>query len=187
MNPSYEPTALIAVDVQGDFLPGGSLAVRNGDEVIAALVGLAQSVDVVVATRDYHPAAHCSFVAQGGPWPPHCVIGTAGALITPAIDAVAELIVSKGMDPDVEAYSGFDGTGLADILRGLSIVNVRIGGLATDYCVRATALAAQREGFNTTVVTDAIRAVDVNPGDGDRALDEMRRAGVSVETAAAVV
>jgi nicotinamidase/pyrazinamidase len=186
MNTSSEPTALIAVDVQGDFLPGGSLAVRNGGEVIAPLVALARSVDVVVATRDFHPAAHCSFVAQGGPWPPHCVIGTTGALITPGVDAIAQLVVSKGMDPNVEAYSGFDGTGLADILRGLDVVNVLIGGLATDYCVRATALAAQREGFITTVVADAIRAVAVNPGDGERALEEMRQVGVSITTAAAV-
>jgi nicotinamidase/pyrazinamidase len=183
---SSEPTALIAVDVQRDFLPGGSLAVRDGDAVIASLVGLAASADVVVATRDFHPAAHCSFVARGGPWPPHCVIGSAGALLTPAIDAIAQVIVSKGMDPNVEAYSGFDGTGLAGILHGLDIVNVVIGGLATDYCVRATALAAQREGFMTTVIADAIRAVDVKPGDGERALEEMRQAGVAITTAGAV-
>jgi nicotinamidase-related amidase len=186
MNTSSEPTAMIAVDVQDDFLPGGALAVRDGDEVIAPLVALARTADLVVATRDFHPAAHCSFAAQGGPWPPHCVIGTAGALITPAIDAIAELIVSKGMDPNVEAYSGFDGTGLACILHGLGIVSVLIGGLATDYCVRATALAAQRAGFVTTVVTDAIRPVDVKPGDGERALEAMREAGVTFTTAAAL-
>jgi nicotinamidase-related amidase len=186
MSMSSEPTALIAVDVQGDFLPGGALAVRNGNEVIAPLVELAKSADVVVATRDFHPAGHCSFVAQGGPWPQHCVIGTTGALITPAIDAIAQLIVSKGMDANVEAYSGFDGTGLADILRGLEIGSVVIGGLATDYCVRATALAALREGFMTTVIADAILAVDVNPGDGERALEEMRQAGAVVKNAGAL-
>jgi nicotinamidase/pyrazinamidase len=107
-------------------------------------------------------------------------------LLTPAIDAIAQLIVSKGMDPNVEAYSGFDGTWLADILHTLDIVNVVIGGLATDYCVRATALAAQREGFMTTVIADAIRAVDVKPGDGERALEEMRQAGVAITRADAV-
>jgi nicotinamidase/pyrazinamidase len=186
MNTSSEPTALIVVDVQGDFLPGGSLAVRNGDEVIAPLLELSRAVDVVVATRDFHPVTHCSFVDRGGPWPPHCVIGTTGALITPAIDAIAQLIVSKGMDPNVEAYSGFDGTGLADILHGLDIIKVVIGGLATDYCVRATALAAQREGFMTTVIADAIRAVDVKPGDGERAIEEMRHAGVAIKAAEAL-
>lgn len=173
-------TALIAVDVQRDFLPGGSLAVPDGDQVIAPLARLAPHAGVVIATRDFHPAAHCSFAAQGGVWPPHCVIGTAGAEIAPEIDAVAELVVSKGMHPDAEAYSGFDGTGLAEILRVRGVERVIIGGLATDYCVRATALAALAAGFATTVVADAIRAVDATPGDGERALAEMRTAGVDV-------
>jgi nicotinamidase/pyrazinamidase len=177
-------TALIAVDVQRDFLPGGSLAVQDGDQVIAALVGLAGTASVVIATRDFHPPDHCSFIAQGGPWPPHCVIGSSGAAIATEIDAVAHVIVSKGTARDVDAYSGFDGTGLGGILRSYGVDRVTIGGLATDYCVRATAMAALHEGFATTVVLDAVRAVDVNAGDGDRALDELRRAGITLQSMA---
>jgi nicotinamidase-related amidase len=173
-------TALIAVDVQRDFLPGGSLGVAGGTSVVGPLLSLAAHADVVVATRDFHPADHCSFVARGGPWPAHCVIATEGARIHPDVDAIADLVVSKGSDPDVEAYSGFDGTGLAGILRSLDVTKLLIGGLATDYCVRATALAAIGEGFHTTVVLDAVRPVDAVAGDGDRALQEMRAAGVTL-------
>ncbi len=173
-------TALIAVDVQRDFLPGGSLGVAGGTSVVGPVLSLAAHADVVVATRDFHPADHCSFTARGGPWPPHCVIGTDGARIHPDVDAIADLVVSKGTDPDVEAYSGFDGTGLVAILRALDVTKLLIGGLATDYCVRATALAATREGFHTTVVVDALRPVDAAAGDGDRALEEMRAAGVAL-------
>lgn len=177
-------TALIAVDVQRDFLPGGALDVPGGDEVTAPLAELAADADVVVATRDFHPADHISFVARGGPWPPHCVIGSKGAELAAEVDRIASFIISKGMDPDREAYSGFDGTGLAHILRALRIDTVVIGGLATDYCIKATAVAAREAGFNTTVVTDAVRAVDVAPGDGPRALDAMRAAGVSLRSTA---
>ena len=175
-----EETALIAVDVQGDFLPGGSLAVRDGDEVVAPLVDLARSAGLVVASRDFHPANHCSFSAQGGPWPAHCVIGTPGAAIHPDIDAVAQLVVSKGMDASVEQYSAFESTGLAELLGARGIRRLLIGGLATDYCVRATALAGRGHGFAVEVVRDAIRAVNVEPGDGERALEEMRAAGAAI-------
>ena len=173
-------TALIAVDVQRDFLPGGSLGVRDGEAVVPPLLRLAVDADLVVATRDFHPADHMSFVARGGPWPAHCVAGTSGASLHPDIDRIAQLVVSKGMSPDADAYSGFDGTGLDVMLRSLGVDRVVIGGLATDYCVRATALAAHAAGFDTTVVTDAVRAVDVQPGDGERALGELRGAGVRV-------
>lgn len=173
-------TALLAVDVQRDFLPGGSLGVADGEAVVAPLRALAAEAALVVATRDFHPAQHCSFVERGGPWPAHCVIGTSGAAIHPDVDAIAHLVVSKGMDPDAEAYSGFDGTGLAGILRAAGIDRVIVGGLATDYCVRATAMAARREGFATEVVVPAIRAVDVHDGDGARAIAEMADAGVTV-------
>jgi nicotinamidase/pyrazinamidase len=175
-------TALIAVDVQQDFLPGGSLAVAGGDQVVTPLLGLAARFDIVVATRDFHPPDHVSFAKRGGPWPVHCVAGTPGARIHPAIDRIAQLVVSKGMDRDVDAYSSFDGTGLEQILRGLGVIRVVVAGLATDYCVRATALAARREGFATVVVADAVRAVEVAPGDGARAVEEMRAAGVLVAT-----
>jgi nicotinamidase/pyrazinamidase len=177
-------TVLIAVDVQADFLPGGSLAVPSGVQVVAPLQALAQRFPLVVATRDFHPAHHTSFQPQGGPWPPHCVIGTDGARLHPAIDALAWLVISKGTDPAVDAYSGFDGTGLAEMLRGVGVDRLVIGGLATDYCVRATALAAQEEGFETAVVVDAVRAVDVHAGDGEQALEEMCSAGISLQTLA---
>ena len=174
------PIALLAVDVQRDFLPGGSLAVSDGDAVVAPLRALSDQVSLVVATRDFHPLHHCSFLERGGPWPPHCIIGTPGATIHPDIDAMADLIVSKGTDPEVDAYSGFDGTGLAGILRSAGVERVVVGGLATDYCVRATALAARREGFESEVVLAAVRAVDVHAGDGDRSVEEMHRAGVAI-------
>lgn len=177
-NPS--DTALVAVDVQHDFLPGGSLAVPNGDHVLEPLVRLAPLFAFIVATRDFHPRDHVSFADRGGPWPVHCVAGTWGALIHPAVDSLARLVVSKGMDRDVEAYSGFDGTGLEDVLRSIGVSHVVIGGLATDYCVLATALAARTAGFQATVVSDAVRAVEVQPGDGDRALEEMRSSGVAI-------
>jgi nicotinate phosphoribosyltransferase len=173
-------TALIAVDVQGDFLPGGSLAVPDGDAVVDPILRLAARVDLVVATRDLHPPQHVSFAESGGPWPAHCVAGTPGAALHPAIDALAGLVVSKGQDRERDAYSGFDGTGLAGILRSRGVERVVIGGLATDYCVRATALDAVKEGFATEVVTAAVRAVDVKLGDGEAALGEMRRAGVGI-------
>ena len=173
-------TALIAVDVQADFLPGGSLAVAGGDSVVDDLVALADGVDLVIATRDLHPPRHSSFVSQGGPWPEHCVGGTAGAALHPRIDAVADLIVSKGRNPAADAYSGFEGTDLAGLLRSRGVTRVVIGGLATDYCVLGTALASVGAGFDTVVVETAVRAVDLSQGDGDRALEEMRRAGVTV-------
>ncbi|TMB91897.1 MAG: isochorismatase family protein [Chloroflexi bacterium] len=171
-------TVLIAVDVQRDFLPGGALGVPGGDQVIAPLVELAAGADMVVATRDFHPSDHVSFSTRGGPWPPHCVIGTPGAALAPEVDAVASFIVSKGTDAQHEAYSGFDGTGLADMLRAQRVTRVIVGGLATDYCVKATAIAASEAGFDTEVVTDAVRAVDVTAGDGARALEAMAAAGV---------
>lgn len=173
-------TALIAVDVQGDFLPGGSLAVPDGFAVVQPLLDAAADADLVVATRDWHAAGHVSFAARGGPWPPHCVAGTAGAALHPRIDVAADVVVSKGTDVDLDAYSGFDGTPLATLLRGAGVTRVVVGGLATDYCVRATVLDALREGFAVTVLRDAVRAVDVQPGDGERALEEMRAAGASI-------
>jgi nicotinamidase/pyrazinamidase len=174
-----EETALIATDVQRDFLPGGALGVPDGDAVVAPLLAIVPDAGLVVATRDFHPANHCSFHGRGGPWPPHCVIGTPGAMLHPAIDAVAHLVVSKGMDPELEQYSAFD-TGLGAMLHAHGVRRLIIGGLATDYCVRYTAIAARQAGFDVEVVAEASRAVDVEPGDGERALDEMRAGGVVV-------
>lgn len=179
--PAVPPeTALIAVDVQHDFLPGGALGVPGGDAVIDPLVRVARDVALVVKTRDAHPAGHCSFAEQGGPWPPHCVLGTRGAQLHPAIAALPGPLIDKATAVEPDSYSGFDGTGLAALLRDAGIAHVLVGGLATDYCVKATVLHALEAGFEVTVLGDAIAAVDVEPGDGGRALEEMTRAGARV-------
>ena len=172
--------ALILVDVQNDFCPGGALPVPEGDKVVPALNALLQRGKAfAVATRDWHPPTHCSFTPQGGPWPVHCVAGTPGAAFHPALatDRVAH-VISKATRPEEEAYSGFQGTGLADLLRKRVIRRVFVGGLATDYCVKATALDAAKSGFEVTVLEDAIRGVEVHAGDCARALEEMKCAGI---------
>lgn len=174
--------ALILVDVQLDFLPGGSLAVPRGDEVVPALnryIAVFRGLTLpVVATRDWHPPDHCSFRAQGGPWPPHCVAGSAGAHFATLLDLPCEAhIVSKATSRDRDAYSGFEGTGLDDWLRRAGASRVFVGGLATDYCVLNTVRDALRFGYATFLLLDAVRAVDVAAGDGARAIDEMRRLG----------
>jgi nicotinamidase/pyrazinamidase len=177
------PEALVIVDFQNDFTPGGALAVPDGDQVAGRLNALAASgdYDLVVATRDWHPPDHGSFSAQGGIWPEHCVAGTSGAELHPALDAErVDVIVDKGRDPSTEGYSGFDGTDLATILRDRGIDRITVAGLATDYCVRATALDALREGFAVTLDTAGSRGIDAQPGDVDRALDEVRTAGGEV-------
>ena len=174
------PEALVIVDFQNDFTPGGALAVPDGDQVAARLNELAASgdYDLVVATRDWHPPDHGSFSARGGISPEHCVAGTAGAELHSDLDASrVDVIVDKGRDPSTEGYSGFDGTDLATILRERGIDTVTVAGLATDYCVRATALDALREGFAVTLDTAASRGIEAKPGDVERALDEVRAAG----------
>ena len=175
-------TALIAVDVQHDFLPGGALAVPGGDAVVEPLVRAAKAAGMVVKTRDAHPPDHCSFTEQGGTWPEHCVAGTHGAELHPAIAALDGPLVEKATTQDADAYSGFDGTNLAELLREADVKHVLVGGLATDVCVKATVLDALGAGFRTTVLTDAVAAVDVEEGDGQRALDEMVAAGAEVAT-----
>jgi nicotinamidase/pyrazinamidase len=177
------PEALLIIDFQNDFTPGGALAVPGGDTVAERLNALAGSgdYDLVVATRDWHPPDHGSFSEQGGIWPSHCVAGTPGAELHPALDAARiDVIVDKGRDPSTEGYSGFDGTELATILRERGIDKVTVAGLATDYCVRATALDALREGFAVTLDTAASRGIDAQPGDVERAVDEVRAAGGAV-------
>lgn len=165
--------------------PAGALPVPHGDEVVPVLNGLLKLTNMLtvttVATRDWHPEDHCSFKSQGGPWPAHCVAGTPGAdfhyeLYWGCIDR----IVSKATARDQEAYSGFRGTDLAEFLWSRGINRVVIGGLATDYCVKATALDAKEEGFETCVILNACRAVNVNPGDGYKALEEMTAAGIEL-------
>ena len=135
----------------------------------------------MVASRDWHPANHCSFQTRGGPWPVHCQAGTPGAEFHPALDqSPIQRVFSKGTDPDKEAYSAFDETGLDDWLREHRVRRLVVTGLTTDYCVRASVLDALHAGFEVTVLEDAIAAVDAQPGDGERALAEMREAGGKV-------
>ena len=174
--------ALLIVDMQLDFLPGGSLGVPQGDRVIGpinALIDLYHARRLpVYASRDWHPQEHCSFAAQGGPWPPHCVAGTEGASFSAELHLPDDtIIVSKADTAEVDAYSAFSGTALADAMRRRGISRVAVCGLATDYCVLNTVLDGIKEGFEILLVPDAVRAVDVKPGDGDRAVARMLRQG----------
>jgi nicotinamidase/pyrazinamidase len=172
--------ALIIVDFQNDFTPGGALAVPEGDTIAPKLNELAASgdYDLVIATRDWHPADHSSFAEQGGPWPVHCVAGTQGAQLHPDLDRTRiDITVDKGQDVKTDGYSGFAGTDLEDILRERGVTQVTVVGLATDYCVKNTALDALRAGFAVTVDSNAVRGVEVEPGDSERALAEVRAAG----------
>jgi len=195
--------ALVLVDIQNDFLPGGALAVPRGDEVVPIANRLQPRFGLVVATQDWHPPGHGSFASTrpgrkpgeiaelaGLPqvlWPDHCVQGTAGAAFAPALsmDRV-EAIVRKGTDPAIDSYSGFfdnghrKSTGLGDYLRGRGATDLYVLGLATDYCVKFTALDAVRLGFRTFLVQDGCRGVELSKGDVARALDEARKAGVQI-------
>jgi nicotinamidase/pyrazinamidase len=173
--------ALIIVDVQNDFCPGGALAVPNGDEVVPIINRLLAHRWLSVATMDWHPAEHSSFEPHGGPWPPHCVQETVGAELHPELAATKiQLVITKGSHPHEDAYSGFQGTELAKVLRAKGVQRIVVCGIATDYCVRATAHDALQEGFEVLVLEDAIRGVEVNPGDCQRAIEELRQAGAEV-------
>ncbi|WP_426195322.1 isochorismatase family protein [Massilia sp. DWR3-1-1] len=169
--------ALIIVDLQYDFLPGGALAVTDGDAVIPvlnALIGVFEAAALpVVATRDWHPERHCSFQPQGGIWHPHCIAGSHGAAFADALRLGGASVVSKATGVDRDAYSGFEGTALGETLHEQGVRRVFVGGLATDYCVLQTVLDALKLGFEVVLLTDAIRAVDVQAGDGARAMARM--------------
>ena len=174
--------ALIVVDVQNDFLPGGALAVSDGDAVVPVINQWIERFSArgrpIFATADWHPPQHCSFAAQGGQWPEHCVADSTGARFSADLELPENTsIVHKGTDVDKEAYSGFEGTDLADRLRANGVKRVFVGGLATDYCVLNTVADALANGFGVVLLTEAIRAVDVQPGDGDRAIASMRDQG----------
>jgi nicotinamidase/pyrazinamidase len=175
--------ALIVVDFQNDFTPGGALAVEDGDRIADRVNELAADprFELVVATRDWHPADHGSFTERGGPWPVHCVQGTPGAELHPALDrSSVDVVIDKGSDPGTEGYSGFEGTELGELLRERDIDSVTVVGLATDYCVKNTALDALREGLAVTVDSAGVRGVELAEGDSERALDEVRAAGGEV-------
>ena len=178
------PEALVIVDFQNDFTPGGALAVPGGDSIAARVNELAVDprFELVVATRDWHPPEHGSFEDQGGAWPVHGVQGTEGAELHRALDrSKIDVIVDKGQDPATEGYSGFEGTELLDLLRERRIDRLTVVGLATDYCVKNTALDALRNGFEVRVDPEGVRGVDVQPGDSGRALEELRGAGAVIE------
>ncbi|MGB7923749.1 MAG: nicotinamidase [Pyrinomonadaceae bacterium] len=182
--PNEKKRALLVVDVQNDFCPGGALAVAGGDEVVAPLNKLIKEFlargKLVVKSRDWHPRGTKHFAEFGGTWPVHCVQGTRGAEFhRDLVDDERIVVVSKGMG-DEDSYSAFDETDLARLLRERGVEEIWVGGLATDYCVKNTALDGVREGFKVKVIEDAVRAVEVEAGDGERAIEEMRRGGAEI-------
>ena len=195
--------ALILVDIQNDFLPGGALAVAEGDRIVPVVNRLQERFDMVVATQDWHPANHGSFAANqpghrpgdaialaGLPqilWPTHCVQGTAGANFAPGLEREGwDRVFQKGTAPEIDSYSGFfdnghrQATGLGEYLRSKNVTDVYVAGLATDYCVKFTVLDALQMGFRTHLITDGCRGVDLQPGDVEKAVAEMRAAGAVV-------
>lgn len=179
--------ALILVDVQKDFLPGGALAVETGDRVLEPLNQYIQMFDQrslpIFATRCWHPAGHCSFVEQGGPWPPHCIQNSPGAEFADALQWHDEIqVVSKGTFQNRDAYSGFEGTDLDQTLQRMSVKRLWVGGLATDYCVLNTVRDACQLGYQVLLLTDGIGAVNVDPHDGDNAIRSMKDCGALITT-----
>ncbi|HEX8963888.1 MAG TPA: isochorismatase family protein [Rhodocyclaceae bacterium] len=182
--------ALLAVDVQNDFLPGGSLAVPGGDAIIAPLntwlLRFEEARLPVFATRDWHPQDHCSFRERGGTWPAHCVAGTPGAQFPASLRLPPSAqVISKAMQREADAYSGFSGTDLDALLRRAAVHRLFVGGLATDYCVLRTVEDACSLGYEVLLLADAVRAVEVQPGDGARALAAMAAAGARIAEASA--
>lgn len=176
-------SALILVDLQNDFLPGGALAVAGGDQVIEVANRLAHGRPLVIATQDWHPPGHSSF----GLWPVHCVQNTGGALFAQGLETRAiHRVFPKGADPLIDSYSGFfdndrrKSTGLGEYLKSEGVTAVTLMGLATDYCVKFTALDARSLGLEVTLIKSGCRAVNLQPGDEAAAIEEMRRAGVTV-------
>jgi nicotinamidase/pyrazinamidase len=191
--------ALLIVDFQNDFCPGGALPVAEGDRIAEPINELLDSFDLVIATRDWHPPDHGSFVGvevdpakwRGADppsiWPVHCVQGTHGAELHPALDqSKVDVIIDKGQDPYSQGYSAFQDTNLEDLLRERGVDRLFVTGLATDYCVKNSVLDALGLGLAVTVVQDAVRGVDVHPGDSEQALAQMETAGAKLESSAAV-
>jgi nicotinamidase/pyrazinamidase len=188
MNPEFQDSALILVDIQNDFCPNGALAVTEGDLIVPIVNRLISRFPLVISTQDWHPANHISFKAQGGQWPPHCVQGTTGAALHPDLktDAIA-LYFRKASSPDKDDYSEFagkdeQGRSLDEVLKGYGVKKIYVVGLATDYCVLETVLDGLKYGYEVYAVTDAMRAVNVNPDDGEKALYKMVSSGAHLVT-----
>ena len=194
---------LLLIDIQNDFMPGGALAVQDGDEIIPVVNGMMPDFDLVVATQDWHPEDHGSFAANhpgkavyeqillgGLPqtlWPVHCVQNTGGALFAPGLETRGiRRVFTKGMNAQIDSYSGlYDNghrasTGLGEWLKAQGVTELHVAGVATDYCVKFTVLDALAEGFRVKLLLDACRGVNLQPGDVDRAVEEMRAAGCLV-------
>ncbi len=178
-------TACLIIDMQNDFLEGGSLEVPGSNTLIPVLNRYIARFHThrlpVIATRDWHPPDHCSFIEQSGPWPPHCVAGSAGAAFHADLALPADThIVSKATARDTEAYSGFSGTGLQESLQSLQIQRIFVGGVATEYCVRNTVTDALRLGYAVIVLQDATQAMNRKPHDGIKAIDDMIAHGATL-------
>jgi nicotinamidase/pyrazinamidase len=188
MSDQFKDAALVLIDIQNDFCPGGALAVEQGDQIVGAVNSVMPRFPLVISTQDWHPADHISFKERGGPWPPHCVQNTKGAELHPALDrAPISYYFRKAASPDRDAYSEFEGTDesgrtLDEALKSHGVNRVYVAGLATDYCVKATALDALKLGYETFVISDAVRAVNLDPQDGKRALEEMKQSGAHLVT-----
>jgi nicotinamidase/pyrazinamidase len=190
-------TAFLIVDVQNDFCPGGALAVPDGDAVVPVINRVAAAVALagghVFASRDWHPGGSSHFSEHGGAWPVHCVQDSPGAAFHPGLVLPDRtIVISKGDTPEVDGYDAFEGhtpagAPLEAALRARGVTHVIVAGLATDYCVKASVAGALRAGFEVTVIEDGIRAVDVKPGDGKRAIQEMQTGGARIASAASVV
>jgi nicotinamidase/pyrazinamidase len=188
MKSQLQHSALILVDIQNDFCPGGALAVKEGDQILPVVNRLIRAFPLVISTQDWHPANHISFKERGGPWPPHCVQGTRGAELHPDLrtDAISHSF-RKASSPDKDDYSEFEGKDAQDCslderLKSLGVGKLYIVGLATDYCVLETVLDGIRYGYEVYAVTDAMRAVNVNPDDGEKALKKMASSGAHLVT-----
>ncbi len=184
--------ALIVVDIQRDFCPGGALAVAEADKIIPAVNGLVKAFKdaglPIFFTRDWHPKDHISFRANGGPWPPHCIQNTPGASFHPSLEIPADAqVIDKGMLRAEDAYSGFQGTDLARRLRDLEVDGIYVVGLATDYCVKNTVLDGSAQGFETFVVTDCVKGVDLKRTDSATAMRAMASHGAKRTTSGRVV
>ena len=184
--------ALLIVDIQKDFCPGGSLAVADGDSVVTPANRMIEAFSrkslPIIFTRDWHPSDHCSFTDFGGTWPPHCVAGTSGADFHEKLTIPdGSRIVSKADSSASDAYSGFEGTELDSILKGMGVTDLVVAGLATDYCVKNTVMDALRLGYSASIALDGIKAVDVAPGDGEAAIADMLSSGAKSALSSALI